>query len=73
MECEELFVERRRLFRQQPDNPTDPDCTVRWRASALIRFVNLDVINQMLNSEEEDIFPEGDPDEDDPVLQRSHK
>jgi hypothetical protein len=56
MECEELFVERRRLFRQQPDNPTDPDCTVRWRASALIRFVNLDVINQMLNSEEEDIF-----------------
>jgi ribonuclease HI/retron-type reverse transcriptase len=68
MECEELFVERRRLFRQQPDNPTDPDCTVRWSARALIRFVSLDVINQMLNSEEEDIFPEEDPEEDDPVL-----
>ena len=54
MECEELFEFTKRLFKNQTDDPIDPQCTVRWSASALTRFINLDVVKDLMTTSEDD-------------------
>ncbi len=49
MECRELTHHRQRLFRQQPDDPQDPNCTIRWSARAIAQFISSEDIKSLID------------------------
>ena len=58
MECEELFPARRKLFRNQPDRSSDPNCTIRWNARALVQFINLNDVSNLLTPPDDEMDTE---------------